>query len=148
MPRPLLIFSQSCNLIQIVDISSYTEWQTVQIQISWLLQKPTDLDLHCLQRQAISGFSMTRVKTPSNICFGYLLEIFASLRQFLQISKTYVFGGNKNKTMSFLHIILSIKNSLQQQIQFNGNIFGNKCCCCNEGSLYTAYQLLTSIHII
>ena len=22
--------------------------QTVQIQISWLLQKPTDLDLHCL----------------------------------------------------------------------------------------------------
>ena len=23
-------------------------WQTVQIQISWLLKKPTDLDLHCL----------------------------------------------------------------------------------------------------
>ena len=22
--------------------------QTVEIQISWLLQKPTDLDLHCL----------------------------------------------------------------------------------------------------
>ena len=29
---------------------------------SWL-QKPTDLDLHCLQRQGISGFSRTRVKT-------------------------------------------------------------------------------------
>ena len=28
--------------------------QTVQIQISWLLQKPTDLDLHCL------SFSMWR----------------------------------------------------------------------------------------
>ena len=27
---------------------------------SWLLQ-PTDLDLHCLQRQGISGFSRTRV---------------------------------------------------------------------------------------
>ena len=27
----------------------------MQIQISWLLQKPTDLDLHCLQRQDISG---------------------------------------------------------------------------------------------
>ena len=26
----------------------------MQIQISWLLQKPADLDLHCLQRQAIS----------------------------------------------------------------------------------------------
>ena len=26
------------------------------------LQKPTDLDLHCLQRQGISGFSRTRVR--------------------------------------------------------------------------------------
>ena len=34
----------------------------MQIRISWLLQKPTDLDLHCLQRQGISGFSRTRVK--------------------------------------------------------------------------------------
>ena len=31
---------------------------------------------------------------------------------------------------------LLIKNSLQQQIHFNGNIFGNKCCHSNEGSLY------------
>ena len=38
--------------IQIADINSHTEWQTVQIQISWLLlQKPTDLDLHYLQKQ-------------------------------------------------------------------------------------------------
>ena len=34
----------------------------MQIQISWLLQKPTDLDLHYLQMQGISGFSRTRVK--------------------------------------------------------------------------------------
>ena len=27
----------------------------MQIQISWLLQKPTDLDLHCLLRQAYPG---------------------------------------------------------------------------------------------
>ena len=52
--HPLLIASQSDYLIQIVDINSHTEWQTVQIQISWLL---TDLDLHCLQRQGMSGFS-------------------------------------------------------------------------------------------
>ena len=26
------------------------------------VQKPTDLDLHCLQRQGISGLSRTRVK--------------------------------------------------------------------------------------
>ena len=51
MPCPLLIVSQSDSLIQIVNINSHTgtKWQTVQIQISWLLQKPTDLDLHCLQ---------------------------------------------------------------------------------------------------
>ena len=32
------------------------EWrgQTVQIQIGWLLQKPTDLDLHFLLRQGMS----------------------------------------------------------------------------------------------
>ena len=58
---PLLIFSQSDYLIQIIDINSHTERQTVQIQISWLLQKPTDLDLQCLQRQGISGLSRTRV---------------------------------------------------------------------------------------
>ena len=33
-------------------------------------------------------------------------------------------------------MILSITDSLQQQIHFNGNIFGNKYCRCNEGSLY------------
>ena len=33
----------------------------MQIQITWLLQKPTDLDLHCLQRQGTSGFSRTMV---------------------------------------------------------------------------------------
>ena len=65
MPCPLLIFSQSDYLIQVVDINFNTEWQTVQIQISWLLKnwlllKPTDLDLHCLQRQGISEFSRTR----------------------------------------------------------------------------------------
>ena len=61
MPHPLLIYSQSDNLIQVVDTNSHTKWQTVQIQISWLLQKPTDLDLHCLQN-GISGFSRTKVQ--------------------------------------------------------------------------------------
>ena len=41
-----------------------------------------------------------------------------------------------NKTKPFLHINLLIKDSVQQQINFNGNVFGNKCCRCNEGSLY------------
>ena len=61
MPCPFLILSQSDYLIQIIDINSHTYWQKVQILISWFLKKPTDLDLHGLQRQDISGFSRTRV---------------------------------------------------------------------------------------
>ena len=67
MPRPFLIVSQSDYLIQIVDFNSHTYWQTVQIQISWLLQKPSDLDLYCLQMQGISGFSRTRVKCNKKV---------------------------------------------------------------------------------
>ena len=67
MPRPLLIMSQSNSLILIVDIQSHSKWQIVQIQISWLLKKPTDLDLHCLQRQDISRFSSTRVNQKINL---------------------------------------------------------------------------------
>ena len=62
-------------LIQAVDTNSYTSSQTVQIQISWLLKKPTDLDLHCLQRQSISGFSRTRVNLGvigANLTLGKL----------------------------------------------------------------------------
>ena len=35
-------------------------------------KKPTDLDLHCLQMQCISGFSRTRVKDKKNITFVVL----------------------------------------------------------------------------
>ena len=72
MPHPLLIFSQSDYLIQIVAINSHFQWQTVQIQI----RKPTDLDPHCLQMQGLSGFSRTRVNitkvllmSTNTICF-------------------------------------------------------------------------------
>ena len=44
MPRLFPIFSQSDYLIQVVDTNAHSKWQTVQIQISWLLKKPTDLD--------------------------------------------------------------------------------------------------------
>ena len=62
MPRPQLIVSQSDYLIQVVDTNSHTERQTVKTQISWLLKNPTDLNLHYLQRQSISGTSRTRGK--------------------------------------------------------------------------------------
>ena len=50
-------------------------------------------------------------------------------------------GATKKTTRPFLHISLSIKDSLEQQIHYNGNIFRNKCCRCNEGSLYLTYLL-------
>ena len=37
----------------------------MQIQISWLLQKLTDLDLHSFTKAGISGFRMTRIKLYS-----------------------------------------------------------------------------------
>ena len=54
MPRPLLISSQSDHLIRVFNRNSHIYWQTVQIQVSWLLQKPPDLDLHCLLRQGMT----------------------------------------------------------------------------------------------
>ena len=44
------------------------------------LQRPTDLDLHCLQRQGISVFSRTRVKTGKE-CF--FLLYFGGIRNIL-----------------------------------------------------------------
>ena len=55
MPCPLVIVSHSVRWINIVNTNSQTKQQTMQIQISWLLQKPTDLDQHCLQRKAYQG---------------------------------------------------------------------------------------------
>ena len=41
------------------------------ILISWLLKKPTDLDLHCLKRQGISAISRTRVNVSYFISTYY-----------------------------------------------------------------------------
>ena len=43
----------------------------------------------------------------------------------------------------FLHtrINLFIKYSVQKQIHFKDNFFWNKCCRCNEGSLYARNAL-------
>ena len=74
---PTSYLQKSDYLIQIVDINSHTVWQTVQIQISWLLQKPTDLDLHCLQRQSISGFSRTSVNKGKRLSFQIMILLRA-----------------------------------------------------------------------
>ena len=87
MSHPLLVLSQSVYLVKVVDTNSNTEWQTVQIQISWLLQKPTDLDLHCLQRQGISGLSRTRVNPchVEQIQMPHVLLVLSQSRLLIQI---------------------------------------------------------------
>ena len=42
----------------------------------------------------------------------------------------------KKKTRPLLQIDMLIRNSVQQQIHFNENVFANKCYRCNEGSQY------------
>ena len=57
MPHPLLIFSQSDYLSQIVAINSHTLYfMTNCAYPDQLASKPTDLDKHCLLRQGISGY--------------------------------------------------------------------------------------------
>ena len=64
----------------------------MQIQISWLLQKPTDLDLHCLQRKEISGFSRTKVimvagvLRPLQHCFTRIKKIVLIMTDFVERS--------------------------------------------------------------
>ena len=71
MLHPFLIFRQSDYLIQIVDIILHSKWETVQIQI-----KPTDLDLHCLQRRDTAGFSRTRVNGKCGL-FDWMAKIIS-----------------------------------------------------------------------
>ena len=54
----------------------------------------------------------------------------------LLVNKYLFYEEIRTKTRPFLNIHPLMKYSVQQQIHFNGNVFGNKCCRCNEGSLY------------
>ena len=80
--------------------------------------------------------------TSSNICFGYML---GSPHQgdSNKYSK-HTFYEELRIKQHFLHIILLLNNSLQQKIHFNGNIFENKCCHCNEASLYFLVSVVLS----
>ena len=54
-------------------------YETVQIQISWLLHKPTYLDLDFLQRQSKSGFSRTRVNAWSTAFDSFFIVTVSQL---------------------------------------------------------------------
>ena len=61
MPYPFQIFSQS-DYLDPDCWYKFAYWMTNSADPDQLASKPTDLDLHCLQSQGISGFSRTRVK--------------------------------------------------------------------------------------
>ena len=66
-------------------------------------QKPTDLDLHCLQRQGISGFSRKGVKMSE--CLG-LLEI--PFITFVMMNYILLFGERKSDNrLPFNYLISS-----------------------------------------
>ena len=104
----------------------------MQIQISWLLQKPTDLDLHCLQRQGTSGFSRTRVKTLIVIIFLLFPEV-RSLVDFSYLSGATLDAVTKMMWFSnFISIFAAIivcfylENS---ECQNNGLCRDHQCIC-------------------
>ena len=60
-----------------------------------LVQKPTDLDIHCLDRQDISGSSRTRVKDVMKLhrnCYGGVFGDKSRIFFFYFCIKTYVVG--------------------------------------------------------
>ena len=90
----------------------------------------------------LTGMKLSLEVTVDHVCKNialnasktYVLDICQNrlTETILTNVQIYVLWGNKNKNKYFLHIILPIKDSLQQQIHFNGNIFGKKGCRCNE----------------
>ena len=104
MPHPLLIVSQSDALIQIVDINSHSEWQTVQIKISWLLKKPTDLDLHCLQMQGSAGQELKLIKILITLGFFTCKSWLNWLNSIMQ--KVHSSGLNENSIYILFYSVL------------------------------------------
>ena len=126
MSGPFLIVSQSDSLIQIADIKSNSEWQTVQIQISCLLQNPTDQDLHCLQKQGIFGFSRTNVNN---------LSLVARKRLFESISRCKYLGPVVQSVVSLTSWLRAISLTVLADSIYNMLIFFAK-------KMWVAFALL------
>ena len=95
----------------------------MQIQISWLLQKPTDLDLHCLQRWDISGFLRTRVKFGlavvhvSGITSGMPLRLIRPSLFLLLFTAGQ--SADPNATLSD-HLLLAVLQLLKKEVSEHG----------------------------
>ena len=93
----------------------------MQIQISWLLQKPTDLDLHCLQRQgcpssARQGLSHQQAQNINRF-IRYTLKIYVKISR-----KCYnhdaVFPRQQKKDIFYLHVsVFSHTSSVFRRFQ-------------------------------
>ena len=103
MPRPFQIFSQSDYLIQIVAINLHTWWQTVQIQISWLLQKPTDLDLHCLQNRVYPGSAGQGLRFLHETLYWY--KAWSENVQRKRTARDPTFGSDVIMPLYLFHIV-------------------------------------------
>ena len=80
------------------------------------------------------------IKSSSKTCFGHLLES-PQRGDSNKYPKHMFYEEIIRIKQDFLPLILSIIDSLQQQIHYNGNVFGNKCCRCKEDSLITKTYL-------
>ena len=104
----------------------------MQIQISWLLQKPTDLDLHCLQNRVYPGSAgqglksnkavlfhlsyrksiMLRLNSSAMICFGHSLNnhkkcfdaIMMMIKYLMMIKYMYIKMMNELQNFTFLFL--------------------------------------------
>ena len=83
----------------------------MQIQNSWLLKMPTDLDLQCLQRQCISGFSRTRIKV------GRFKSIYGDIMHtFSYENETRVTDLQNSLAQKFLkHQLFSVASTLRRR---------------------------------
>ena len=101
-------------------------YKFTQIQISWLFQKPTDLDLHCLQRQGISGFSTTKVNVlisnMKNIHTNKLWQSLINIPEFhYQTVSTFCWTEHNELSLSYqpqLHTVhfCQYKNTEEKNI--------------------------------
>ena len=120
----------------------------MQIQICQLLKKPTDLDLHCLQRLGISGSTRTRVKLPhklkesDNAQFRIkCVVVFDLFLQNIRCIKSFAIGDISTlipfAVLPILHMAWHFMHYhwlLEVQLNFNcSNIFGTIEICFSHG---------------
>ena len=124
----------------------------MQIQISWLLQKPTDLDLHCLQRQDISRFSRTRVKLVDFWPFHFTAILFAFICIKPNLNKGLRYSKLKKINIAAFGKGLTLKENLKRgQFFFKGREFAPLWRASADvtvviGLLYTLVLFTTAAH--